>query len=520
MDTRQNRSWHLLERFPARAVWLAGAAGFAFYWIVARAVIQSITIDEADAYNFFVWRPNPSHWEASSVNHLLNSLLMRLFVGQFGLSAVTVRLPSLIGAAIYIVASYCLVRLIADEWFLRWPLLVCFVYNPFVMDYLVAGRGYSLGVACLLAAVALAAGATVPRDGKEIPAHRSPYRTGCYCSLLAALSFCATFSFAVVDAVTMFFIFLAFARERGVRLGRLALCCILPGLLLTAFLAGSILVDFRQISLAWGAKTLGETAQSVITASYYEPNPYLLNPPLYRFIVEWQWLLLPLLAATCVAHLFAIWHGGRSLITPKSRWISAVGVSAAAILFVALGIHRLMYRIGRILMPLGRRAVFIVPLCMLAIGAALALRVASRRGRWIRGAALGMLWATAAYFICCLRSTYFMEWKYNADAKELYSAIAHYNHTCGVQDIGVNWRYVSVLNFYRVLSGYETFPEITGESKPVLAEYTLGKPLYVIHFASDMPFIDREKLKVVYHSDVSDAAVAVRPEIESDNCRP
>jgi len=48
-------------------VWLAGAAGFVFYRIVSM------------------------------------SLLMRLLVSQFGLAAATVRLPSFIGAAIYIV---------------------------------------------------------------------------------------------------------------------------------------------------------------------------------------------------------------------------------------------------------------------------------------------------------------------------------------------------------------------------------------------------------------------------------
>ena len=40
--------------------------------------IQSITIDEADTYLVWVARSNPSHWEASSNNHVLNSLLMRL----------------------------------------------------------------------------------------------------------------------------------------------------------------------------------------------------------------------------------------------------------------------------------------------------------------------------------------------------------------------------------------------------------------------------------------------------------
>jgi len=495
----------------ARSVWLWGAAGFAFFWIVARAAIQSITIDEADAYLFYVWPAGVSHWEAASGNHLLNSLLMRFFTALFGLSAATVRMPSLIGAAIYIAAAWRLVRMITEEWILQWPLFVCLVYNPFVMDYLVAGRGYSLGVACLLAAVALAAGATRP----EAAGPRQIYRTCGYCSLLLALSFCGTFSFAVVDAAAMACIFAWFMRQGRVRVPVLLAACIGPGLLLTVFLAGSILVDYRQISLAWGARTLGETARGVMAASYYEPSPDLLNPPIYRFVVQWRWLLFPLLGVACLAHLIWVWRGRMGLRDPASRWVAGWGLSAAAILVVTLGVHRLMYRLARIPMPLGRRAVFLVPLCLLAVGALLALRAAPRTAAWVRAAALAMLWLTAIYFISCLRLTYFMEWKYNADARGLYSAVTYYNRTYGVQDISSNWRYVAVLNFYRVLSGRENLPEIPAGPAGPAGVYPPGKPLYVLFYASDAPFIDREKLKVVYHSPMSDAAVAIRPEIES-----
>ncbi|MGO9261377.1 MAG: hypothetical protein ACLQU1_34490 [Bryobacteraceae bacterium] len=505
---------------PARrCAWLAGAAGFALCWIVARAAIQSITIDEADAYLFYAWPASPSNWEAASGNHLLNSLLMRLFTGLFGLSALTVRMPSLVGAAIYIAAAYRLARLVSEEWILQLPLFVCLVYNPFVMDYLVVGRGYSLATACLLAAIALAAGATAPGAAGDTAAQPAPYRTCCGCSLLLALSFCASFSFAVVDAVTLVFIFVWFARRGGTRYPALLAACILPGLLLAALLAGSILADWRQISLAWGARTLGETAHSVIASSYYEPNPYLLSPPVYRFASDWHWLLFPMLGAACLLHLVGVLGERPGLRSQASRWLAAWGLSAAGILVVTLAIHRLMYRLGHILMPLGRRAVFVVPLCMLAIGALVALRAPARRAAWVRAAALAMLWVTAAYFIGCLRLTYFMDWKYNADAKDLYSVVAYYNHTYKVRDVSSNWRYVAVLNFYRTLSGHESLEEIpSGPAE--LAAYPPGKPLYVLYFASDVPFIGREKLKVVYHNRMTDATVAIRPEIESGGCQP
>jgi len=41
-----------------------------------------------------------------------------------------------------------------------------------------------------------------------------------------------------------------------------------------------------------------------------------------------------------------------------------------------------------------------------------------------------------------------------------------------------------------------------------------------LHYASDGPFIGREKLKVIYHNRMTDATGAIRPEIEQGGCQP
>ena len=89
---------------------LPGTAIFALLWAVARACVQSITIDEADTYLVWVARRDPAHWQAASNNHVLNSLLMRLFTSVFEVSHLSVRAPALLGAAIYILAAYFLCR--------------------------------------------------------------------------------------------------------------------------------------------------------------------------------------------------------------------------------------------------------------------------------------------------------------------------------------------------------------------------------------------------------------------------
>src|SRR5690349_3614150 len=121
-------------------------AAFASLWVLARACVQSITIDEADTYLSYVAPQFPTQWSPSANNQILNTLLMRLSTSLFGPSNLTLRLPALIGAAVFIVAVLSIVRSLSSELTLSWPLFVCMVYNPFIMDHLVVARGYSLAL--------------------------------------------------------------------------------------------------------------------------------------------------------------------------------------------------------------------------------------------------------------------------------------------------------------------------------------------------------------------------------------
>src|SRR5437660_3036725 len=77
-------------------------AVFVILWAVMRACHQSITMDEAMTWRSYVAPADPNHWTAHSNNHVLNSVLMRLAIAVFGLSELSVRLPALIGACVYI----------------------------------------------------------------------------------------------------------------------------------------------------------------------------------------------------------------------------------------------------------------------------------------------------------------------------------------------------------------------------------------------------------------------------------
>ena len=453
-------------------------------WSIARACVQSVTIDEADTFLAYVAPQAPTHWSGSANNQILNSLLMRLFTSIFGISHLTARAPALIGAAIYIFAAYHLVRALARDELVAWPLYVCLVYNPFVMDHLVAARGYSLALAFWMAILALLA--------------RRPFtlRTTCIAaSVCAGLSFSANFSFALAIAATMLVVCGWAWRQSGRPLAAVA-ACTLPGAAVALFFTGSVLATWPRNQFVYGSYSLGETFGGILKCSLYEVNPYLANPPLARFLERGAWLLAPLLAAAC------LWRGA-SCARLRPRWPAAFTAIAAG----AIGAHWLLFRLAHVLLPKERTGIYFAPLALLIAGS---LAVAPGGGELARRAVVAMLAVTAVYFVLCLRLTYFREWKWNAEAKETYSVLSYYNHTYGLEDITVNWRYVAALNFYRAASGHETIPLLESTFPP----YPAGRDAYVLYYPSEEEVVRERHLKIVWYGRLSDTVVAIRPGLE------
>src|SRR5712692_9648273 len=141
---------------PRREVVLK--AYLAALWLVClyRAVTQSIVHDEALTYQLYLAGPAARIFDSFSANHhFLNTILMRMSVGLLGLSEWSMRLPALAGAALYFAAAY---RISVREFrgtlasLLTAALLTL---NPMVLDFMVAARGYGMGLALLTWAFAV-----------------------------------------------------------------------------------------------------------------------------------------------------------------------------------------------------------------------------------------------------------------------------------------------------------------------------------------------------------------------------
>jgi hypothetical protein len=257
--------------------------------------------------------------------------------------------------------------------------------------------------------------------------------------------------------------------------------------------------------LVYGAESLRDTFSSIAEASLYEPNPYLVNPMFYDGVNRQSRFIFPLLAVMCVWRLVTLLFDRARPRSGETTWLLGFGAVVAGIIAVTLSAHWLAFRFFQVLLPYDRTAIYLVLLITLLVGILAAVPLPSRAGNWSRRGLAAMMFVLGVYYILCLRVSYFKEWKFDSDVNKVYSVLAYYNHTCGLKNIFVNWRYDASLNFYRTMSGRETIYKF-----PVSREYPANKPAYVLYYPEDEKFIAQDGLKVGYRGE-SGATVAIDP---------
>jgi hypothetical protein len=447
-----------------RSRWtLGGVAALAMAWAFIRAAVQSITIDEANSYVQFASR-HLYLWYAAN-NHILNSTLMYGFTRLLGPSQFTARLPALLGAAFYITAAYRLCRLLGASVPVQLTVFVCLVFNPFIFDYLVAARGYSLALGFLMWALVFFA---------ESYLQGGPLLTACVVSsACAGMSVSANFSFAFVNLSAMLAILLSACYQRPKEKIRLLAACALPGTIIVAIVCGYALLHRHPGELIYGASTWGETFGTVIEASLFK-SPF-------NFLGR---LVFPLVAITGV-----VWLLSAVIRMPPLGWVvGAIFAATAAIHWVAF------LKFG-LLLPKDRTAIYFFPLFMIVAGVLAATPAASRLGRYLRASFVGSLAFMAIYFLTCLRLTYFKEWYWDADVQKTYQILSCLNREHQVTRVVSSWSYRGPLNFYR-LAQPNSIQEIT-ETGPSEAQ------IYVkdtVHDAEGNPLFDR----IFYKSPTTD----------------
>jgi len=436
---------------------LALTAAIAMALVVFRAATQAITIDEAATYILFVYNPEPGHWVGSTNNHVLNTMLMRLTTRLFGSTELTARLPALLGAAIYISACYRFCKRIGGGLLLQWASLVCLTFSPFIMDYLVAARGYSLALGFLMTALLA--------DPKTI--------RGCILASTAiGLCFASNFSFAFACAAVLSGLFLWSWRERTIPRAKLLAAYALPPILVNIVISAPSILTFPRDELWYGAHSLREAFASVLESQLAHRTPLLYAIP---GAISLAWLI----------HI-------RKQLAPLAILFGGAFLATAAL-------HAIAHNTLGLLYPLDRTGVFFIPLAFGAIAAAAAIP-----GGWLRWAQIAALLFVAVMNFASLRIDRFEEWNFNQDTDKLYSVLTCMHQLHGVNSIASGWSSLGPLNFYRYSDPGTTFPVVADESvsAPDTQAFSLDARLQPTVVAA-------RDLIVVWKSRMTEAFIAV-----------
>src|SRR5688572_10439592 len=115
---------------------------------IYRAKTQSFTVDEAFTFNLFVDEGLAQFARFyDACNHVLHTLLMKVFRYMLGTSELVLRIASLIGALLYLIVARRLSRMASGKGWVHVIGLAALALNPLILDFMVAARGYGLAVA-------------------------------------------------------------------------------------------------------------------------------------------------------------------------------------------------------------------------------------------------------------------------------------------------------------------------------------------------------------------------------------
>ncbi len=120
-----------------------------YFWL--RALYVPITFDEAATFFHFVQRGD--FWFYSAIpdanNHFINSLFSFFSIKIFGVSKLSLRLPNLISAIVFLYYLYRCSSIIKNG-LLRWSFIISLMFTHYFVEFFAVSRGYGLSMAFLM----------------------------------------------------------------------------------------------------------------------------------------------------------------------------------------------------------------------------------------------------------------------------------------------------------------------------------------------------------------------------------
>jgi hypothetical protein len=434
---------------------------------VYRAATQSVVFDEAYTFIHFVARPFSAVFSPHpgiANNHLLNTLLARVSVAALGPSAFALRLPALAGAVLYLTGVRRLVRLTFDRSPVGLLTLIALVANPLIADFLVAARGYGMGLGFTVWAMVRMFESVPDGSGNE---KRAPGDLA-FISVLLALSSLSILAFTPLNlCLALVFASCVLAR-RAMAFGtcgvagdaaRLMLTLGLPGGAL--FLAGVVaphLLDWDPSRYFIGRASLGAWARDTVSYSLVQHRaraPLDTSGAAFRLFFEavLHGVVPAVLVATiaaCGAGMWRVWNR-RSFdaLTAPER----TGLLGGATLVTSLAGFVAGHVLVGLPYPVERTGLQLVVLFLITFGAMLAPPLRQSPYRPLRLVGVVALAALVTQFVSQTSVSDFRLWRYDRSTSRLIEFLATQRKRDRLDHVRVaaSWFLVPSIDFYRIV---------------------------------------------------------------------
>ena len=489
-----------------------------------RAATQSIVHDEALTWALYLSGPASAIFHFYDANnHFLAIILFRISTTLFGPSEFAIRLPAVLAGAWFFWTVFRLCALVlGDAWLF---LLGCAALslNPFLLDFLVAARGYGLAMAGLFWALYQmlswfhdrSNGATDHLLRKRL------WKAALGCSITVAANL--TFLIPVFILAAAFCVLLLRAGapgskpvpvvpSKGRKKGRTPKQEALPApprsyaplmnfvvpifASAIAFLLAAPIDLARSQDFTSGASTAINSLRNLVDSSFAYSNSSGAWHKIEQISSDVALIVLPVLA---LAALIAVWftrHPWRSMVE-LATWLASLAVVGSAILLLAA------HLVFGIPYPEDRTGLYFVPLATLAaLGLVRMLTDRPRFPRWIGFAVAILLAFFAVEFASQWNVKSFLVWRYDADTKRIFEAMEAAPKPTVPVRMGVSWVLEPALNYYRDVRKATWMV-------PVERDGVGGSRQFYAATPEDQGTLLWRQLKPIYKGPVSGTALAI-----------
>lgn len=446
-----------------------GVLGLCIY----RAATQSLVHDEAMTYVQFVSPPAGEAHGYSANNHVLHTWMAKRSVAWFGNSELALRIPALLGAALYLAALVILARRLFQSGLWAFVAVGLASLNPLVLDFLACARGYSLALGFLMWGIVF-----LSRSMGEGGWNGRVFFSYAAGSLFLGLCVAAnlSFVFAAGGVGSVFVLTMLFQRMKPVsvvpsatpacrprRVGGFpnvllqliaaSLVLIIPGLCAVAVTYVPYLNEMKKELFYAGHHELRTTARDLLYQQFFYPQTGMGEAPFVsesRPVPDWVAQAVLLLTAAVVVALTVLllirWlrrsRSTHSLPTQSSLLLcGAVCVAAGGILFC----HFLL----DVRYPVERTSIYFVP--MVSLGVISGVLELVHGHKWSGRLALALCLLILLRFAGELNVSYFRIWKYDAEAREVFARMEEVGRNLpGPIRVGGCWFYKPSINYYRI----------------------------------------------------------------------